>query len=68
MLETIPRGSIYTVLNRLEKDGWVSSRYQKVPGLQTRPLRFFKLTKMGKEIVRMDAQLATDVKTKGHLS
>lgn len=59
------RCSIYTTLDRLEKGGWVKSRYEKRPHQRTRTLRFVQLTKVGKKLVALDQLLADEAKKKG---
>ncbi len=52
------RASTYVTLARLEEDGWLQSRYEKIPGEQTRTRRFFVLTSLGENVLELDRQQA----------
>ncbi|MGH1419400.1 MAG: PadR family transcriptional regulator [Hyphomicrobiaceae bacterium] len=53
---SLPRGSIYTTLARLEEDKWLTSREEKIPQEQTRTRRFYKITPLGRRALKLAHQ------------
>jgi len=52
----LPTGSIYPILARLERAGWVSSRWEEIDPVATgrRPRRYYHLTGTGAEQARRE--------------
>jgi PadR family transcriptional regulator, regulatory protein PadR len=64
----LPSGTLYPILVRLERAGWVRSRWEQVdPAAEGRPTRrYYRLTALGAEqardeVERMHAQMARAV-------
>ena len=64
----LPSGTLYPILVRLERAGWVRSRWEQVdPAVEGRPTRrYYRLTAEGAaeasgEVARMHAQMARAV-------
>ncbi|HKT08648.1 MAG TPA: PadR family transcriptional regulator [Gemmatimonadaceae bacterium] len=47
----VEHGSLYPALHRLERSGWIASRWQTPPG-RTRELKFYRLTAAGRRQLR----------------
>jgi DNA-binding PadR family transcriptional regulator len=65
----LPSGTLYPILVRLERAGWVQSRWEQVdPAAEGRPTRrYYRLTaegaaEAGAEVARMHAQMARAVR------
>jgi DNA-binding PadR family transcriptional regulator len=61
----LPSGTLYPILVRLERAGWVQSRWEQIdPAAEGRPIRrYYRLTAEGAaaardEVARMHAQMA----------
>ena len=52
------RKSIHELLQRLEKNGLLKSRVEKIPGERNRPRRFFRLTQNGRQTVELNEAFA----------
>jgi DNA-binding PadR family transcriptional regulator len=51
--DSLPGGTIYTSLHRLERDKLVTSRLDDQKGLPGPPRRFYKITAYGKRLARL---------------
>jgi PadR family transcriptional regulator PadR len=47
----VEHGSLYPALHRLERGGWIASRWQTPPG-RTREFKFYRLTAAGRRQLR----------------
>jgi len=47
----VEHGSLYPALHRLERNGWIASKWQTPPG-RTRSLKFYRLTAAGRRQLR----------------
>lgn len=54
---SIKKGSVYTTLHRLERDGLVTSRVEEQVGLPGSRRRYYKITVRGKRFVLLQAEL-----------
>ena len=50
----VEHGSLYPALHRLERNGWIASRWQTPPG-RARELKFYRLTAAGRRQLRTQA-------------
>lgn len=48
---TVEHGSLYPALHRLERAGWIASRWETAPG-GARELKFYRLTATGRRQLR----------------
>lgn len=59
VLPDLPSKSHHVRLKRMEKDGWLTSETRKIPGERNRPRRFYKLTPIGFDVLKISRQQAT---------
>jgi DNA-binding PadR family transcriptional regulator len=55
---TIPSGTVYTTLRRLEREKLVKSWQDDTKGLPGHPRRFYKITQRGRRFYQLGADLA----------
>jgi DNA-binding PadR family transcriptional regulator len=54
----LPRGSLYTLLGRLEAKGYIAGRDEEGKNIRGVARRYFQLTALGREVLRLSNQLA----------
>lgn len=52
-MENPPRNTLHIMLKRLENGHWLQSRLEKIPGERNPPRRFYRLSKLGKQVVSL---------------